>query len=77
MKNIQQLKNKRKIVSDNICELIITNVGEKEEMSPAKKNKFLFKVLAIAAINTQLIESMKICTSNTLNKFSPTNQIAN
>ena len=55
------LKKKRKIVSDNICELTITIKGENAETKPAKIKRLLFKILAINAITTQFIASTIIC----------------
>ena len=65
------------MVSDKICELIITKRGEKDANSPAIKNNFLFIVLPIEATIKQFMESKKAWATNTFTKLLPTSQIIN
>ena len=77
IQSIEELKKKRKIVSDNIWELTIIINGENADSIPARKNNFTFIVLAMCAMTIQFMASIRLCITKTLNKFSPTSQMIN
>ena len=70
-------KKNKKIVSDNIWELIINIKGEQADNIPESKKRDFFISFAVKEIKTQFIESTTIWKESMPNKLFPSKSIIN